>query len=130
MNSPAVWHVYLALAGYVLDRPRQQITLRPRLLPGMAEMDVPVFVPGNRGRLRVREARGQRTIEISFERPESLRAISVEAGGATTPTIRSGPGESPGHVVEYEGEGDARLATIRFAVATEIGAAGVMIHVS
>jgi len=124
MNSPAVWFVYLALTGLVLNRPEAELTLRPRLLPGQSAMDVPLFTPGNWGRLQVTDTPTRRTLTVRFDHPEPVCTLTVEAGNSTAIAL-------PGYEAKYEAElvqGDlGREWRIRFANELAIGVEGIEI---
>ena len=123
MNSPAVWYVYLALAGVAINRPQQALALRPRLMPGTNGMHLPIFLPGNQGRLHVAE--GQFT--LSFAHPEPLRTISVPAGDYARLQLT---GIDMPFTLAETYYGSTRELTITFAEVVRIGKESVTIQLS
>lgn len=127
MNSPAAWFVYLALAGLVLNRPEQEIGLRPRLLPGHTQLDLPLFTPGNWGRLQVTATPVQRTIILRFDHPEPVRTLWLEANDTHTITLPQHTGSYTSARIE-----DALGARwqLTFTVGTAIGVEGLVIEMT
>lgn len=124
MNSPVVWHVYLALTGLLLNRPEKSLTLRPHLLPGDTSMDVPLFTPGNWGRLIMAITPEECQITLTFTAPEPVRMLTLAAGEYTTAQI---DGMMTKYTVEETCYGSARELCIRFAEDVHIGVAGMTI---
>ena len=126
MNSPAVWFVYLALAGVVLDRPAREIALRPRLLPETDTLDVPVFAPGNWGRLRVADTPDGRTLTLTFTQPEPVETLLVAAEAFPHVAVEGATLVS----VSETAYGATREWRLSFPPGTTIGADGVQVHLT
>jgi non-lysosomal glucosylceramidase len=125
MNSPAVWFVYLALAGMVLNRPERTLALRPRLLPGTTVLAVPLFTPGNWGRLRVADTADAREMLLAFDAPEPLDTLRVPA---TFPTVTV-DGATPLSVAT-DTYGSTPEHVITFPAGTTVGPAGITIKLT
>ncbi len=128
MNAPSIWFACLALAGVLLDRPNEALALRPRMLPGREVLDLPVFTPGNRGRLCVEERAEGRRIVLSFEMPEPLRALTLELGRFRRFDIRRPEVSYETQDVSVAGRGDERRVV--FAEPVTIDAEGLVVELA
>lgn len=127
MNSPAVWHVYLALTGLLLNRPISTLELRPQWLPGQTQADYPLITPGNWGRLQMADTPDQRTYTISFDQPEPVRTLSVAASDCSQVTVT---GTTVSFTVEESMYGTIRQLTLHFAEEVSITAAGIHLQLT
>lgn len=127
MNSPAVWYVYLALAGAALDRPRRHLALRPQLLPGLTTQHLPLFTPGNWGQLTLEDAGKQRTLRLTFEQPEPLHTLTVRADGFSK--LQLG-GVAVPYTITPTTYGSHAEWCVAFAEEVQVGRAGISIVLS